>query len=918
MATNPTITIKVDSTQAQSSIGAINKVVKQLGADFAKLDTQGKFDVLRKSINEAKKTVEALQKANVTSTKEYQNSLQAVQDLEAAYAELARTNTDLNATFEDIAGEVQPLSARLGEIEDRLYELALAGNQNTQEFKDLTAEAGRYRQAMIQTDLAVDSAALTMNQKLGGALEGVVAGFAVAQGAMGLFGVESEGVQKALLKVQSAMAILQGFQSIKETLPAIKGLKNSIQGLVAPLMAQASATGKATVAQRVLNTVMKANPIFLLIGAITAVVAAYAMFSSASDDAGDSAEEQAKKVDKLNRSYAENIKLIERQVLAQQTKAEIDNTNALIDAKTELLAAEDKLADLQREEPTNLNAQLAQLKEVEKLRGEIVALRITELDTFDAQATAEDKRYDEVQKRLKNLTIPASDEEGYQEAINKYDELIAEREKLFDLSLTRADRRDLLYRELILAGEEFAVESGNRIADFEQKIRDESLASVKKLTEEERRLFWELNTDKRLVIEDTYQKEVKEAQDAFDRSKELGRLTVEERRQAENDYNDSLIQAAKKRDRDLLALEKQNAEKLLNERKSNIIKIETEINHLKRKLLNSQGLEAIAQLIILHEKEKELLRLQMEFELENTELTEEEKLKIKSEYELKIAQLEKDFRDRSLKSSDENIKKQTKSFKELFKEVGETWTEDWAIILSRISDFTVQIGSQITDLLGQLFSQLNNQTMFSLEEDTRLRNEALSDELANRLISQEDYDRKVALLENQKLQKERALKKKQFNQDKALRISSSIMLGAQAVMAALTMPPPASYVMAAINAGLAAAQLGIIASQKFTAARGGVVPGSGPSTIDSVDALLAPGEMVINSNSASMFPTLLSEINKIGGGVPLAPEPLQNLTPASNGNIYERGESVVTAVVVETQMSGVQNRVRRMENSSSF
>ena len=43
--------------------------------------------------------------------------------------------------------------------------------------------------------------------KVGSAIAG---GFAAAQGAMALFGTESEDVEKALLKVQGAMAIAQG------------------------------------------------------------------------------------------------------------------------------------------------------------------------------------------------------------------------------------------------------------------------------------------------------------------------------------------------------------------------------------------------------------------------------------------------------------------------------------------------------------------------------------------------------------------------------------------------------------------------------------------------------------------------------------------------------------------------------------
>ena len=42
--------------------------------------------------------------------------------------------TNLDATFEEVYGDLQPLTTRMGEAEDRLYELALAGKQGTKEF----------------------------------------------------------------------------------------------------------------------------------------------------------------------------------------------------------------------------------------------------------------------------------------------------------------------------------------------------------------------------------------------------------------------------------------------------------------------------------------------------------------------------------------------------------------------------------------------------------------------------------------------------------------------------------------------------------------------------------------------------------------------------------------------------------------
>jgi uncharacterized coiled-coil protein SlyX len=160
-----------------------------------------------------------------------------------AIDDLTKSTTDLSASFEDVYGEMQPLSGRMGELEDRLYELALAGKQNTQEYKDLQAEIAKFKKVIAETDASVDGASGTMSQKLGGALGGVTAGFELAQGAMGAFGVESQDVEAALLKVQSAMAISQGVQGIKEAIPSFKALGTAAKNALAGIRTGIAATG---------------------------------------------------------------------------------------------------------------------------------------------------------------------------------------------------------------------------------------------------------------------------------------------------------------------------------------------------------------------------------------------------------------------------------------------------------------------------------------------------------------------------------------------------------------------------------------------------------------------------------------------------------------------------------------------------
>ena len=164
-------------------------------------------------------------------------------NLSQATNRAAKSVDNLDATFEEVYGELQPLTTRMGEAEDRLYELALAGDTTSKEYQELLTKVGQYRKVQIQTDLAVDSAATTLGQKLGGALTGATSGFAAVQGVMGLVGGESEQLEKALLKVQSALAIQQGVQGIREAIPSFKMLGKTAMTALKGIKTGIAATG---------------------------------------------------------------------------------------------------------------------------------------------------------------------------------------------------------------------------------------------------------------------------------------------------------------------------------------------------------------------------------------------------------------------------------------------------------------------------------------------------------------------------------------------------------------------------------------------------------------------------------------------------------------------------------------------------
>lgn len=73
---------------------------------------------------------------------------------------------------------------------------------------------------------------------------GIAGGFAAAQGVMGLFGEESEKTNKALLKVQSALALSQGIKELTEVREGFKGLVMSIKDAVIPAFKSAAGAAR--------------------------------------------------------------------------------------------------------------------------------------------------------------------------------------------------------------------------------------------------------------------------------------------------------------------------------------------------------------------------------------------------------------------------------------------------------------------------------------------------------------------------------------------------------------------------------------------------------------------------------------------------------------------------------------------------
>ena len=107
----------------------------------------------------------------------------------------------------------------------------------------------------------------TKFRAFGASINTVVGGFTALTGVMGLLGVESEQVQKTLLKVQSALAISQGVaqlqegvQSFKNLLAVVRGAINPITAIIGGIVAAGvvwlNSLNRQTAAQKALNSTL--------------------------------------------------------------------------------------------------------------------------------------------------------------------------------------------------------------------------------------------------------------------------------------------------------------------------------------------------------------------------------------------------------------------------------------------------------------------------------------------------------------------------------------------------------------------------------------------------------------------------------------------------------------------------------------
>jgi hypothetical protein len=305
-------------------------------AKSGKIDDKG-FAAVSKSISktaaDTKGLIQEFKKVATTATqmgKSVENAFGAgVQD---ALNEAGVSVDEFSAALVKANAPTKTLKAELRELKEALAQAKVNGKDVGIEFENMRARAGALADAIEDAGKEIKNAGSdTRNiDNVVGSISALAGGFAAVQGAAALFGDENEDLQKALLKVNGAMALASGLQqfynaTLKEG--ALTKLADSVATGVqtATQRIYTFVTGQATAATVAFKVALAATGIGLFVVGILALV-------SALDDTETSLEDVNRLLDQQNQLLESSTLL-----LARQTDIRLANAKAAGAAESDLI-----------------------------------------------------------------------------------------------------------------------------------------------------------------------------------------------------------------------------------------------------------------------------------------------------------------------------------------------------------------------------------------------------------------------------------------------------------------------------------------------------------------------------------------------------------------------------------------------------
>lgn len=834
------------------------------------------------------------------------NSVKEVQDLDKSLDNLNKTTDettksirDVNATFEQAYGkDLQPLTTRLGEAEDRLYELSLAGQQASDEFKELLETVTNYRKTQIAVDATVDASAQTMSQKLVGAVEFGASAFQGYESAVALAGVESEALVQTMVKLQAIQGLVGSLKGLQEgltqataTFKSFRGFGKTIQQNTIFQKAFTVATTLASGVMKLFGTSVAQTSIGFkaLRGAIIAtgigalVVGIGALVSKISD--WISSEKELKEAaEARNRALQEGLKAIDRE-------AEIASARADLQGKRQSEALKQEREFLLKKQELLKNSADEEYKVYEELyEDDWGDINDETQAAYDKHVEIHEQYLDVSQQiRLKDIAIEKAANEEKINILKRYNDWV------------KADRDKKKQQH-----EKYLADLAKRNTDI--------INALQKQYDDQIKLDEQYNDLRIENIANARQRELEASQNAFDKFK---RQFLDERVQDEIDALNEQFTTGKIK-------QKQYEEELANLRKTageRLTEQERQILVTRENLLYKQKVEINKKFDeedLKREKENEEAKLMLleiynktfrdEFDqrIEDEKKANEERIKelekankqgLISDGEFYLAKLKlaNDLADKEKEIEDEkneyikqqNIKAREEQLKGITKVI--EGAQKGLEGLSQINDLANEIDqARLNKIANNRDENLEN---LDRNLQAQLNNENLTAEQKAQI--EENFAQQKFVIQQKAFEEEDKIKRAQFNRDKALKLAQVSIDTASAIVKAIAQfgPPPSPLGIAGIaSAGvIGLTQALAILNQQY---QGGSAPsppqvGGGASA----GSLTGAGASTFTANTQAEQ----TDLSTIGQDVPVS-----------------------QVVVLESDITGTQSKVAVQEAKSSF
>ena len=713
--------IKTDSSKGQKEFNKFTQEANQLKREKIELEKQEAQ--LQALVNKAKQEeLKASKAANAEAERQAKSSeklAKAERDKASAYKQLAKATSDLKNQSKELGAQMREMEknglqtsvaydnlakqymevtneARKADKELKHIDKTVGDNfrnvgnyegatQNLKQelreltkalqtmestdprFQEMAIKAGELKDQIADTQAIVKSTAGTAVENLGTGLAKAgkvgIDAFAGMTGAMGLFGIQSEGAMQTMAKLQELAAMSDALQSLGALGDTMNEVKASFIAAATKLglfsaakkadtvvtNGQTVATTAASVATNVLGKAMNALPIVAIVAGIAGLVAMVYNLASANAEARrqqdllaqaqkDAEFNVSKLTEKTTEQYNRRIKELDNEMRLRKANGEDEKKLAQEKAEREKQIAESTKKSVQDQMKYRDNLMDETRDYIEFLR------KMSNKSSFDVvtqEESAMRKSYVRFLDRA-GLSDEISDISDYDDGI----QVLLSRVRRLNIEKTELNKTLTEFDDLIT--EANIQEAEANMKDYTVKVKEHNATTKEtiKINEELRQSLKDLSDAQRLRTTTTEQQLLfdKEAKDAL--------LIQQYQLSTELDKRDQQLKDA------LLKNEAEYQAKLkaLKENKD-VIKAETKVMELELKLKKAAGLEAIAIEFELLQARRDLLNQQEEAEILAAGTNEEEKLKIRADYALRREALEQEFKDKTIQNEEDTTAK---------------------------------------------------------------------------------------------------------------------------------------------------------------------------------------------------------------------------------------------------------------------